>query len=142
MNYMILLITLTSFSLIGQSRTDTLYLTLDDAIKKALKLNWDVQISSKDNQKSEEQVSEAYANVFPRIDFTGIVPVALGLGEGAEFRAPMGQAVIGGLITATLLTLFIVPVVYSILDDLGEKNVFGIIKGLISKKKEEPLYGK
>lgn len=89
MNYMILLITLTSFSLIGQSRTDTLYLTLDDAIKKALKLNWDVQISSKDNQKSEEQVSEAYANVFHRIYFTGIVPVALGLGEGAEFRAPM-----------------------------------------------------
>jgi len=49
----------------------------------------------------------------------GMVPVALALGEGAEFRAPMGQAVIGGLITSTLLTLFIVPVVYSILDDLS-----------------------
>jgi len=54
----------------------------------------------------------------------------------------MGQAVIGGLVTSTLLTLFIVPVVYSILDDLGEKNVFEIFKRLISKKKEEPLYGK
>jgi hydrophobe/amphiphile efflux-1 (HAE1) family protein len=72
----------------------------------------------------------------------GMMPVALGLGEGAEFRAPMGQAVIGGLITSTLLTLFIVPVVYSILDDLGEKNILGIFKRLISKKKEEPLYGK
>jgi len=49
----------------------------------------------------------------------GMVPVALALGEGAEFRAPMGQAVIGGLITSTLLTLFIVPVVYSLLDDLS-----------------------
>jgi HAE1 family hydrophobic/amphiphilic exporter-1 len=72
----------------------------------------------------------------------GMVPVALGLGEGAEFRAPMGQAVIGGLITSTLLTLFIVPVVYSILDDLSVKRIFGFVKGLLSKKKEEPLYGK
>jgi len=53
----------------------------------------------------------------------GMMPVALGLGEGAEFRSPMGQAVIGGLITSTLLTLFIVPVVYSILDDLTLANM-------------------
>ena len=64
----------------------------------------------------------------------GMVPVALALGEGAEFRAPMGQAVIGGLITSTLLTLFIVPVVYSILDDLGSKRFFGFIKNLFPKK--------
>jgi HAE1 family hydrophobic/amphiphilic exporter-1 len=61
----------------------------------------------------------------------GMVPVAMALGEGAEFRAPMGQAVIGGLITSTLLTLFIVPVVYSILDDLGSKRLFGFIRKLI-----------
>jgi len=54
----------------------------------------------------------------------GMMPVALALGEGAEFRAPMGQAVIGGLITSTFLTLFIVPVVYSILDDLAGLKVF------------------
>ncbi len=64
----------------------------------------------------------------------GMIPVALGLGEGAEFRAPMGQAVIGGLVTSTLLTLFIVPVVYSILDDLGKKRFFGFIKKLFNKK--------
>ncbi len=52
----------------------------------------------------------------------GMLPVALGLGEGSEFRSPMGQAVIGGLITSTLLTLFIVPVVYSIIDDLGTRK--------------------
>jgi HAE1 family hydrophobic/amphiphilic exporter-1 len=61
----------------------------------------------------------------------GMMPVALALGEGSEFRSPMGQAVIGGLITSTLLTLFIVPVVYSIIDDLGSKKLFGFIKKLI-----------
>jgi hydrophobic/amphiphilic exporter-1 (mainly G- bacteria), HAE1 family len=49
----------------------------------------------------------------------GMVPVAFAFGEGSEFRSPMGQAVIGGLITSTLLTLFIVPVVYSLLDDFS-----------------------
>ena len=66
----------------------------------------------------------------------GMVPVALALGEGAEFRAPMGQAVIGGLITSTLLTLFIVPVVYSILDDLGKFSFFGFFKKLFSRNKK------
>jgi HAE1 family hydrophobic/amphiphilic exporter-1 len=54
----------------------------------------------------------------------GMLPVALGLGEGAEFRSPMGQAVIGGLITSTLLTLFIVPVAYSWFDDLPKLMAF------------------
>jgi HAE1 family hydrophobic/amphiphilic exporter-1 len=66
----------------------------------------------------------------------GMVPVALALGEGAEFRAPMGQAVIGGLITSTLLTLFIVPVVYSILDDLGTFSFSGFFKKLFSRNKK------
>jgi HAE1 family hydrophobic/amphiphilic exporter-1 len=50
----------------------------------------------------------------------GMLPLALALGEGAEQRAPMARAVIGGLITSTLLTLFVVPVVYTVLDDLTE----------------------
>jgi HAE1 family hydrophobic/amphiphilic exporter-1 len=49
----------------------------------------------------------------------GMIPLALALGEGAEQRAPMGRAVIGGLITSTLLTLFVVPVVYTLLDDFA-----------------------
>ena len=48
----------------------------------------------------------------------GMLPLALGLGAGAEMRAPMGRAVIGGLITSTLLTLLVVPVMYTLLDDL------------------------
>jgi HAE1 family hydrophobic/amphiphilic exporter-1 len=47
----------------------------------------------------------------------GMLPLALALSEGAEQRAPMGQAVIGGVITSSLLTLVVVPVVYCWLDD-------------------------
>jgi HAE1 family hydrophobic/amphiphilic exporter-1 len=50
----------------------------------------------------------------------GMLPLAFELGAGAEFRAPMARAVIGGLITSTLLTLIVVPVVYTFLDDIGE----------------------
>jgi HAE1 family hydrophobic/amphiphilic exporter-1 len=50
----------------------------------------------------------------------GMVPLALGIGDGAEQRAPMAHAIIGGLITSTLLTLIVVPVVYTYLDDIRE----------------------
>jgi Cu/Ag efflux pump CusA len=43
----------------------------------------------------------------------GMIPMALGLGEGAEQNAPLGRAVIGGLLFATVSTLFFVPVVYA-----------------------------
>ena len=46
----------------------------------------------------------------------GLVPMALGLGEGAEIRQPMAITVIGGLAVSTLLTLIVIPVVYSVLD--------------------------
>jgi HAE1 family hydrophobic/amphiphilic exporter-1 len=45
----------------------------------------------------------------------GMTPVALGYGEGADFRAPLGRAVIGGTITSTLLTLLVIPTVYETL---------------------------
>ena len=49
----------------------------------------------------------------------GLLPPALGLGAGSEFRSPMADAVIGGLITSSLLTLVVVTVAYTYLDDLG-----------------------
>ena len=57
----------------------------------------------------------------------GMVPLAFALSEGSEQRAPMGQAVIGGVITSSLLTLVVVPVVYCYLDDLAAwaKRKFG-----------------
>lgn len=50
----------------------------------------------------------------------GMVPLAFAVSEGSEQRAPMGQAVIGGVITSSLLTLVVVPVVYCYLDDLTQ----------------------
>ncbi len=58
----------------------------------------------------------------------GMVPVAFALGEGSEFRSPMGQAVIGGLLTSTLLTLFLVPVVYSMIDDFSWSRLFKMFR--------------
>jgi HAE1 family hydrophobic/amphiphilic exporter-1 len=49
----------------------------------------------------------------------GMLPIAIGMGEGGGFRAPMARAVIGGLITSTLLTLVVVPVAYTYFDDFG-----------------------
>ena len=50
----------------------------------------------------------------------GMIPVALGRGEGADFRAPLGRAVIGGVITSTLLTLLVIPTIYEILANFRE----------------------
>jgi multidrug efflux pump subunit AcrB len=49
----------------------------------------------------------------------GMLPGALGLGEGGEFRSPMAVAVIGGLVLSTLLSLLFVPAMYTIMDDIG-----------------------
>jgi len=57
----------------------------------------------------------------------GMVPVAFGMSEGSEFRAPMGQVVIGGLITSTLLTLFVVPVMYALIDDFSFGRLFAFL---------------
>src|ERR1039458_8440905 len=63
----------------------------------------------------------------------GMLPLAFEWGAGAEFRAPMARAVIGGLITSTLLTLVAVPVAYTFLDDLGEK-----FEGWWARRSPEP----
>ena len=57
----------------------------------------------------------------------GMLPLALALDEGGELQASMGRAIIGGVITSTLLTLIVVPVLYSYLDQLAawSKRRFG-----------------
>jgi HAE1 family hydrophobic/amphiphilic exporter-1 len=49
-----------------------------------------------------------------------MLPIAIGRGEGAAFRAPLGVAVIGGVITSTFLTLLVIPTGYEILDELRQ----------------------
>lgn len=49
----------------------------------------------------------------------GMLPLALALGKGSEIQAPMATSVIGGLISSTFLTLFVVPAVYTVFDDIA-----------------------
>jgi len=62
----------------------------------------------------------------------GVLPVALGYSAGGELRAGMGRATFGGMFASTLLTLFIVPVAYTLLDDV--QNRMGI---LLKKRKPQ-----
>jgi len=62
----------------------------------------------------------------------GILPIAIGFGAGAESRRPMGVAVVGGMLTSTFLTLFVIPVVYTLFSDLA---------GLASRRKSEQPAG-
>src|SRR6202035_3236556 len=68
----------------------------------------------------EAMLSAGYTRIRPVIMTAtamvlGMLPMALGLGEGGEQNAPLGRAVIGGLLFATVTTLFVVPIIYSYL---------------------------
>jgi HAE1 family hydrophobic/amphiphilic exporter-1 len=65
----------------------------------------------------------------------GMLPIALAMGEGGGFRAPMARAVIGGLITSTMLTLLVVPVVYTYADGMGE----WVKRKFVSKEREREI---
>ncbi|HTL51939.1 MAG TPA: efflux RND transporter permease subunit [Planctomycetota bacterium] len=64
----------------------------------------------------------------------GMLPIALGTGSGSESRAPMAVAVIGGLTTSTLLTLIVVPVVYSLVDDFVNPRQWRLVQWMTKKK--------
>jgi len=68
----------------------------------------------------------------------GILPLALGIGAGSEVRQPMGIAIIGGFTTSTLLTLIVVPVIFSYVDNL-QTGILDIFRyGLTGKSKRHP----
>jgi HAE1 family hydrophobic/amphiphilic exporter-1 len=74
----------------------------------------------------------------------GMLPLALAIGEGAEERAPMARAVIGGLITSTLLTLLVVPVMYTMLDDFAawaRRRRGAPVHGRVAGREPEPAIG-
>jgi HAE1 family hydrophobic/amphiphilic exporter-1 len=70
----------------------------------------------------------------------GMIPVALGRGEGAQFRQPLGVAVIGGVITSTLLTLLVIPTVYEILYEWRESMLAFSRRMFGGKAKPEPAH--
>ncbi|MGB7300893.1 MAG: efflux RND transporter permease subunit [Burkholderiaceae bacterium] len=67
----------------------------------------------------------------------GMLPSALGVGEGGAFRAPMATAVIGGIIVSTVLSLIVVPSFFLIMDD-ASRLLGRLFKGLVGPKEEEP----
>jgi len=67
----------------------------------------------------------------------GMAPTALGIGQGAEWRAPMSIAVIGGLISSTVLSLVLVPVFYEIFDDV-ERWMLSRFTGLVTRHEDAP----
>lgn len=72
----------------------------------------------------------------------GMLPLALGVGPGAESRAPMAHAIIGGLLTSTVLTLIVVPVVYSLIDEYApglSSNFIRKLKKGTRKKNDKDL---
>ena len=79
------------------------------------------QLREKGTDKLEAIMEGAKSRLRPILMTTltttlALLPLAIGFGDGAELRAPMGITVIGGLLVSTLLTLVVIPVMYSILD--------------------------
>jgi HAE1 family hydrophobic/amphiphilic exporter-1 len=70
----------------------------------------------------------------------GMVPVALGRGEGADFRAPLGRAVIGGVITSTFLTLLVIPTIYEILANTRSR-LFSLFRRWFGSNTPGPTHG-
>jgi hypothetical protein len=70
----------------------------------------------------------------------GMVPSALGIGAGGEFRSPMAIAVIGGLILSTFLSLVFVPAFFALMDDVG-RLIWRMSKRFIGRADEAPPPG-
>jgi multidrug efflux pump subunit AcrB len=66
----------------------------------------------------------------------GMIPMALGMGEGGEQNAPLGRAVIGGLLCATVATLFFVPAVFSLLHAEQDPNELSVE----SQQADKPIH--
>jgi multidrug efflux pump subunit AcrB len=89
--------------------------------------------------RARRRFRPAHANS-PRADdglamIIGMLPMALGMGEGGEQNAPLGRAVIGGLILATITTLFVVPLVYSY---LRKKPPADYARRMVEEEQEYP----
>ena len=111
--------TLSIFSIIG------IVMLMGLVTKNAILLvDFAIRMRAQGQTRTEALLHAAQVRLRPILMTTlamifGMVPLAFALTEGSEQRSPMGQAVIGGVITSSLLTLVVVPVVYCYLDDLA-----------------------
>jgi HAE1 family hydrophobic/amphiphilic exporter-1 len=111
--------TLNMFSIIG------IVMLMGLVTKNAILLiDFAIRAQQQGMQRTQALLQAAHVRLRPILMTTlamifGMLPLALALSEGSEQRAPMGQAVIGGVITSSLLTLVVVPVIYCYLDDLS-----------------------
>ena len=112
--------TLSMFSVIG------IVMLMGLVTKNAILLvDFAIRMREQGMERSEALLLAARVRLRPILMTTlamvfGMVPLAFALTEGSEQRAPMGQAVIGGVITSSLLTLVVVPVTYCYMDDLAQ----------------------
>jgi HAE1 family hydrophobic/amphiphilic exporter-1 len=112
--------TLSMFSVIG------VVMLMGLVTKNAILLvDFAIRMREDGMERSEALLTAARVRLRPILMTTlamifGMIPLAFALTEGSEQRAPMGQAVIGGVITSSLLTLVVVPVTYCFMDDLAE----------------------
>ena len=119
--------TLSMFSVIG------IIMLMGLVTKNAILLvDFAIRMRDEGMERSEALLVAAKVRLRPILMTTlamifGMIPLAFALTEGSEQRAPMGQAVIGGVITSSLLTLVVVPVTYCFMDDLAQwfKRKFG-----------------
>lgn len=119
--------TLSMFSIIG------IVMLMGLVTKNAILLvDFAIRMREEGMERSEALLVAARVRLRPILMTTlamifGMIPLAFALTEGSEQRAPMGQAVIGGVITSSLLTLVVVPVTYCFMDDLAQwfKRKFG-----------------
>ena len=112
--------TLSMFSVIG------VVMLMGLVTKNAILLvDFAIRMREAGMERSEALLTAAKVRLRPILMTTlamifGMIPLAFALTEGSEQRAPMGQAVIGGVITSSLLTLVVVPVTYCFMDDLSQ----------------------
>ena len=122
--------TLSMFSVIG------VVMLMGLVTKNAILLvDFAIRMREDGMERSEALLTAAKVRLRPILMTTlamifGMIPLAFALTEGSEQRAPMGQAVIGGVITSSLLTLVVVPVAYCFMDDLAKwiKSKWGTTK--------------